>query len=242
VQRPTGADLRPYRILDAYETGARRRRRQGPTPRDLEDRKPDFVAELFTHYSHWLDRTIIPQLTGKPGVTPHRSFFPGDLTVTLDLPDRFPLAIVGLNSAWSHYKGGDFTGKLLLPAEQFLAALPAPAPGGSPLDIFGQVERALLLMHHPRKWLTDKSRQIFDAQIHLGSRFTACLFGHMHEPDGVNVSQAGGAARSLYQAPSLFGLEHYGTKERVAHLRLHLRPALPRRRGPAVAAPFGAPR
>jgi hypothetical protein len=55
----------------------------------------------------------------------------------------------------------------------------------------------------------------------------------MHEPDGVNVSQAGGAARSLYQAPSLFGLEHYGTKERVPPLRLHLRPALARRRGPA---------
>ncbi|MBK8263840.1 MAG: NACHT domain-containing protein [Nannocystis sp.] len=212
VQRPTGADLRPYRILDAYEPGADDDDVKALRQEIWEDRKPDFVAELFTHYSHWLDRTIIPQLTGKPGVTPHRSFFPGDLTVTLDLPDRFPLAIVGLNSAWSHYKGGDFTGKLLLPAEQFLAALPDPAPGGSPLDIFGQVERALLLMHHPRKWLTDKSRQIFDAQIHLGSRFTACLFGHMHEPDGVNVSQAGGAARSLYQAPSLFGLEHYGTK------------------------------
>jgi predicted phosphohydrolase len=213
LQRPTGAGISAFRVLDAYESS--------PTDEDVAalrtqlwtKHRPGLLAKPFTHYSHWLDRTIIPQLTGKPGVTPHRSFFPGDLTVTLDLPDRFPLAIVGLNSAWSHYKGGDFTGKLLLPAEQFLAALPAPAPGGSPLDIFGQVERALLLMHHPRKWLTDKSRQIFDAQIHLGSRFTACLFGHMHEPDGVNVSQAGGAARSLYQAPSLFGLEHYGTKD-----------------------------
>ncbi|WAS96394.1 SUMF1/EgtB/PvdO family nonheme iron enzyme [Nannocystis punicea] len=216
VERPTGARLRPYRILDAYETDADEEDVKILRAEIWEKHDPEFVAGLFTHYTRWLERTVVPQLTGTSGVVLHRSFFPGDLTVTLNLPGRFPLAVVGLNSAWSHYKAGDFTGKLLLPAEQFLAALPAPAAGGSPLDVFRRVERALLLMHHPRKWLTTKSREIFDGQIHLGQRFTACLFGHMHEPDAVNVSQAGGAARSFYQAPSLFGLEHHGTtSERV---------------------------
>lgn len=213
LQRPTGRRLATYRLFDAYETGATDEDVKALHDELWKDHNPEFVADLFTGYTGWLERTVIPQLTGKPGVTLHRSFFPGDLTVTLDLPGRFPLALVGLNSAWSHYKGGDFTGKLLLPAEQFLAALPAPAGGGSPLDLFRQVERALLLMHHPRKWLTENSRKIFDGQIHLGQRVTACLFGHMHEPDAVNVSQAGGAARSFYQAPSLFGLEHYGAAD-----------------------------
>ena len=210
VQRPTGKGLWPYRILDVYETDATDEGVKALHDQFWKDHNPEFVADLFTHYAGWLERTVIPQLTGKPGVTLYRSFFPGDLTVTLDLPGRFPLALVGLNSAWSHYKGGDFTGKLLLPAEQFLAALPPASGDGSPLDLFRQVERGLLLMHHPRQWLTKKSREIFDGQIHLGYRFTACLFGHMHEPDAVNESRAGGATRSFYQAPSLFGLEHHG--------------------------------
>jgi len=210
LQRPTGARLWPYAVFDSYEAAPTDEGVQALHAEFWDERTPQLVIDLFTHYTRWLARTIHPQLTGKPGVTLYPSFFPGDLSVTLDLPGRFPLALVGLNSAWSQYKGGDFTGKLLLPAEQFLAALPTAGSGGSPLDLFRQVERALLLMHHPRKWLTSKSREVFDAQINLGRRFTACLFGHMHEPDAVNVAQAGGAARSFYQAPSLFGLEHYG--------------------------------
>jgi predicted phosphohydrolase len=213
LQRPTGAGISAFRVLDAYESS--------PTDEDVAalrtqlwtKHRPGLLAKPFTHYQRWLERTIVPQLTGKPGVTLHRSFFPGDLTVTLDLPDRFPLAVVGLNSAWSHYKGGDLTGRLLLPAEQFHAALPAPAAGGSPLDLFQRVERALLLMHHPRNWLTVASRANFDSSVYPGHRFSACLFGHMHEPDAINVAQAGGTARCYYQAPSLFGLEQYGTKE-----------------------------
>jgi predicted phosphohydrolase/energy-coupling factor transporter ATP-binding protein EcfA2 len=212
VQRPTGARVSAYRVLDAFETS--------PTDEDVaalraqfqQKRTPALLARLFTHYERWLERTVLRPLRSKPGVEVHRSFFPGDLTVVLDLPHRFPLAIVGLNSAWSHYKTGDFSGRLLLPAEQFQAALPAPMVTGSPLDIFQRVERALLLMHHPRKWLTPTSRDAFDSHIYPGHRFTACLYGHMHEAEAVNVTQAGGTARCYYQAPSLFGLEKFGTR------------------------------
>ncbi|MFZ6179855.1 SUMF1/EgtB/PvdO family nonheme iron enzyme [Nannocystis pusilla] len=211
VQRPAVQNLATYRVIDAYESAPDEDDVKHLRTQLWKKKKPGLLGKLFTHYTRWLDRTVVPQLTSKPGIALHRSFFPGDLTVTLDLPGRFPLAVVGLNVAWSHYKGGDFFGKLLLSPEQFHAALPAAARDDSPLDYFQGVERALLLMHHPRKWLTSKSRETFDSQIHLGHRFTACLFGHMHEPDAINTSQAGGTSRSFYQAPSLFGLEHYGT-------------------------------
>ncbi|MFZ6179854.1 metallophosphoesterase [Nannocystis pusilla] len=211
VQRPAVQNLATYRVIDAYESAPDEDDVKHLRTQLWKKKKPGLLGKLFTHYTRWLDRTVVPQLTSKPGIALHRSFFPGDLTVTLDLPGRFPLAVVGLNVAWSHYKGGDFFGKLLLSPEQFHAALPAAARDSSPLDFFRGVERALLLMHHPREWLTNRSRETFDSQIHLGHRFTACLFGHMHKPDAVNTSQAGGPSRSFYQAPSLFGLEHYGS-------------------------------
>ena len=212
LERPTGARMSSFRVLDAYEASALDEDVAALRVQLWEKHKPGLLAKPFTHYERWLKRTVIPQLTDKPGVAVHRSFFPGDLTVTADLPGRFPLAVVGLNSAWSHYKGGDFIGRLLLPAEQFQAALPAVV-GGSRLDLFQRVERALLLMHHPRSWFTPASRATFDGNVYPGHRFTACLFGHMHEPNAVHYAQAGGAARCFYQAPSLFGLDKYGTKE-----------------------------
>lgn len=208
LQRPVPQKMSEYRVIDAYESAP-----DDDDVRYLRDqlwkkRKPGIIGKLFTHYTRWVERTILPQFTDRPGVGLHRSFFPGDLTVTLDLPGRFPLVVVGLNSAWTHYKSGDFTGRLLLPAEQFQAALPPPAANESPLDLFARYERALLLMHHPRTWLTIKSRKVLES---LDDRFAACLFGHMHDPDAINISQAGGKARCFYQAPSLFGLEDYGT-------------------------------
>lgn len=130
--------------------------------------------------------------------------------VSLDLPSRFPLAIVGLNSAWMQYQGGDFEGRLALPVEQFQAALPR-TDGKSPLSALNGHHRALLLMHHPRDWLSKPQRQLFDGCIYPGERFAACLHGHMHEADSVNTARAGGAPRCYYQAPSLFGMEEYGT-------------------------------
>src|SRR5262249_25811840 len=68
VERPTGARLRPFRILDAYETGAEEEDVKALRHELWEDRNPEFVADLFANYTRWLERTVVPQLTGKPGV------------------------------------------------------------------------------------------------------------------------------------------------------------------------------
>lgn len=209
LQRPSGRDALQFRILRDYEKG-----RDDPDVAGLLDELWDrsdasFLRPLFAHYQEWFDGVIHPQHV-RPGVKLHPSFFPGDLTMSVDLPGRFPLVIVGLNSAWMQYAGGDFEGKLSLPIEQFQAALPR-VDSESPLYVFEQHHRALLLMHHPRDWLSKAQRQLFDSGIYPGDRFVACLHGHMHQAAAVNTSRCGGASRTYYQAPSLFGMEAYGS-------------------------------
>jgi formylglycine-generating enzyme required for sulfatase activity len=209
LQRPSGREALPYRVLRDYEKG-----RDDPDVASLLDElwgKSDasFLRPLFAHYQEWFDDFIRPQ-TMRPGVKLHTSFFPGDLLVSLDLPGRFPLAIVGLNSTWMQYQGGEFEGKLALPVEQFHAALPR-ADGESPLIALEGHHRALLMMHHPRGWLSKSQQRLFDGGVYPGERFAACFHGHMHEADSVNTSRAGGTARCYYQAPSLFGMEDYGS-------------------------------
>lgn len=208
LQRPAGRDALQYRILRDYDQGT-----DDPDVKLLrqtlwDERDASLVRPLFANYLAWSEEVIRPQSI-RPGVNLHSSFFPGDLFLQLDLPGRFPLALVGLNSAWLQYQGGDFAGKLALPVEQFQAALPRSGDA-SPLDALRPAHRALLLMHHPRSWLSKPQIKLFDSAIYPGERFVACLHGHMHEPDAVNSAQAGGAARTYYQAPSLFGVERYG--------------------------------
>lgn len=210
--RPRDDDLLDYAAYDRYvEVG-------DPQGRRLHERlwnasNPDRVATLFAEYGRWMHAYMLPKLAARaPAVRVHQSFFPGDLTVTLMLPERYPLAIIGLNSAWLQYQGGDFEGKLALPEEQLHAALPCP-PGGSPLDFFnGPVRQALLLHHHPRSWLSPRQREVHDKAIYVPRRFAACLFGHMHEASAERRAGGGGEDRVYFQTPSLFGLEAWGQK------------------------------
>lgn len=69
------------------------------------------------------------------------------------------------------------------------------------------------MMHHPPGWLSPAGCRAFDEAIYPAGRFDLCLFGHLHEPRTLSLAVSGGAPRSYFQAPSLFGLEHYGTRE-----------------------------
>ena len=116
-----------------------------------------------------------------------------------------------LNSSWLQIQGGDHEGKLALPLAQFHAALPDDLP----LDLFSKerVHRALLMMHHPPEWLTERFEEEFLRGIYRPDRFALCLHGHMHEPTSKRIAVDGGEERLFFQAPSLFGLEHYGTSK-----------------------------
>jgi predicted MPP superfamily phosphohydrolase len=193
--RPAGKEARSFRILDDYERGA-----DDPGVRELIEelwvrRDPSFAAPLFAPYQAWLERRVVPELERR-GAQVHRSHFPGDLTVRLDLPDRFPLLVVGLNSAWRQYRAGDdFEGHLELPAAQFQAALASDgSPSANPLAILELQRRRLLLVHHPESWLSSRSRGDFRGAIYLPRRFDLCLHGHLHQGYARSVAEAGGEA------------------------------------------------
>jgi len=216
VQRPSGAARRGYLLLRQYDALDD----QDEDLRDLrtelwQARDASFLAPLFSNYVAWTERSLLPELADRTlpsglrieGL--HRSHLPGDLSVVA-ARDGLRLLLVGLNSAWLQFDGGDFKGKLHVPIEQLHAAL-APDEHAA-LRRFDEVDASLLLMHHPRDWLSPTAVRTFDGYVYpvREERFTAFMFGHMHEARSETSSGNGGALRYFYQSPSLFGLEHYG--------------------------------
>lgn len=177
----------------------------------------NFVAPLFSPYSEWMTRALWQPLekpearkTGLRLVWHRRSpLIPGDVAVIVE-KEGMTLLLVGLNSAWLQFDGGDFKGKLHVPAEQLHAAL--DDDDHAALQRFESVDDALLLMHHPPDWLSPAALVDFERLVHPADRkqFSALLFGHMHEGRSKAESVDGGAPRYSYQSPSLFGYEHYG--------------------------------
>ncbi|MEE8524945.1 MAG: SUMF1/EgtB/PvdO family nonheme iron enzyme [Thermoanaerobaculia bacterium] len=168
------------------------------------ERDASFITPLFPGYSDWFGRRVRPGLEGRA----HFSHFPCDFMAEVEPEGAFRLAILGLNSTWIQYTGGDFDGKLLLPFEQYRAAV-AP-PDANPAEVFERNAQALLLMHQPPDWLSPRGRAIFDESIYRPRHVTACLFGHLHEANGTLYQSAGGEPRVFLQSPSLFGLEQWG--------------------------------
>ncbi|MCP4594200.1 MAG: SUMF1/EgtB/PvdO family nonheme iron enzyme [bacterium] len=205
--RPQGVAALAFRVLDTYCEST-----DNPDVRLLDEtfwdhRDASFIEPLFKNYSAWLRRRIVPELK-RPGVTIHRSHFPGDLCVEIEIEDAFPLCIVGLNSAWLQYRDGDFVGRLALPVRQFHGAL-LITKGGSPLAVFQRCRRALLMTHHPPAWLSRRGRNVFHQEIYPPERFDICLNGHLHQGRTEAVVIREGAPRYFFQAPSLYGLERY---------------------------------
>ncbi len=207
--RPKGMEALSYRVFESYDQGADDKDVRMLDELLWKDRDASFVKPLFKDYLTWLGRRIVPELKQR-GAAVHRSHFPGDLCIEIEIPGTFPLCIVGLNSAWLQYSDADFEGKLALPLPQFHAALSA-ARGSSPLAVLKRCRRALLLMHHPPGWLSKRARGIFHESIYAPQHFDLCLHGHLHEARTESVSSFGGTPRHYFQAPSLFGLKNYGS-------------------------------
>lgn len=172
-------------------------------------RDASFIEGLFPGYVEWFQKRIAPSLKRCEKV--HFSHFPCDFMAEVEPEGTFRLGILGLNSTWIQYTGGDFDGKLLMPREQFRAAV-APADV-KPTEVFERNAQTLLLLHQPPSWLSKVGRKIFDEAIYHPRHITACLFGHMHEGDSTMFQSAGGAPRVFIQSPSLFGVEKWGRSE-----------------------------
>jgi len=210
LQRPQGLAAVALRPLERYGQGGDDEdiRLFEEILWDQKDASP--IQPLFAGFQDWFRRRLLPDLEKRAKL--HRSHFPGDCCLEVEIPGAFPLCLVGLNSTWQQYKGGDFERKLSLPLRQFQAALPK-TKGASPLNVFQRHPRSFLMMHHPLDWLSRSGRQVFFESIYPPDRFDLCLHGHMHEGRTESITISGGKPRYFFQVPSLFGLEHYGTKE-----------------------------
>lgn len=143
-------------------------------------------------------------------LTVREGLLPGDVSLSFER-EGLRVALVGLNSAFLHL-GDDAEEKLALEIEQLQGVC-----GDNPPRWLREHHVALLLTHHPRAWLHPRAREIFDASIVGRDRFTAHLYGHMHEVAMARHAVGGSPERRTVQGPSLFGLETFddGRQQRI---------------------------
>lgn len=155
-----------------------------------------FVEEAFENYQQWWKQA------------PHRlkptdGLLPGDFSATLE-KEGGSIGIVGLNSAFLQLSKENYAERLLVDTGQFHAVCEGDGPAW-----IKKHNACLLVTHHPGQWLRKKSCDDFKGEIAGYDRFVAHLCGHMHESD-YSVHQVGGSSPfRIFQAMSLFGLDHY---------------------------------
>lgn len=162
------------------------------------------VESMFRNYMEWWRTTSLPRVSCfKAGV------LPGDFSATFE-KEGHRIGLVGLNTAFAHV-ADDQRGRLAVDMCQLACAIPDDYQ-----DWFVGHEFSLLLTHHPEDWFSDACHQKF-REIRPPGRFAAHLFGHLHEGSVTTFRFGAGGALNLFQAPSLFGLEQYGTREQRSH-------------------------
>lgn len=171
-----------------------------------EDKSPlrEEVQQMFRGYTEWWQKTSLPKLPQeKAGI------LPGEFSATFE-KDKRRIGLVGLSTAFAHV-ADDQKGTLVISMRQLAGAI-----RGDYEDWFEQHKICLLLTHHPETWFSDACPQSF-RQIRPPGRFAMHLFGHMHEGSFTTFRFGTGGCLNLFQAPSLFGLEHYGNGDERSH-------------------------
>lgn len=160
-----------------------------------EERKA--IEEYFQEYSTWLSQLQVPTLTRKDGI------LPGDFSAIFQ-KGKLELGIVGLNSTFLQLTQGNFKGKLALHVSQLNAVC-----DGDPSLWVNKRTASVLLTHHPPSWLASTSFDHYRQEIYPPGRFLSHLCGHQHEPETMEMSEAGGRPRRYRQGSSLFGLKEW---------------------------------
>lgn len=204
LQRPPPNDAR-VKVLKGWAADPDVREELWSTP---SNQYLDLIQTAFRNYSKWIER--LPSM-GIPTIGDTSGILPGDSSASIIVND-LRVGLVGLNSAFLQLGGEDYNGSLALDGRQLSAVT-----GDDPPAWCTQHDVNLLLTHHPLSWLTASAQQEFNAEIFPSGRFTAHLFGHMHEAALATVFNGGDGGRRLYQSPSLFGMEYLrdGTTERA---------------------------
>ncbi|MGJ0489618.1 metallophosphoesterase [Methylobacter sp.] len=166
------------------------------------------IENAFINYKQWAE---LLNSIGIPTNDISNGFLPGDSS-TIITPRDIKIGLVGLNSAWLQLGVGDYRERLNIGIKQ-LHSITA----GDPDKWCSENDINLLITHHPFNWLHPQSLNICNGEINVPGRFDAHLFGHMHEPDTISISQGGSHSKRMIQAASLFGLEKLsnGNQERI---------------------------
>lgn len=159
-----------------------------------------FINAAFSNYTAFRQGLLkigFPLCSGTEGA------LPGDSSYVIE-KDGLRLGLVGLNSTYLQLF--DSVGpKLDLDVRQLLSVTDADPDAWCSANHVN-----LLVTHHPESWLAEPALQHLHSEIYPPGRFSAHLFGHMHEPD-IRASRNGGSAeRNSVQAASLYGLRKYG--------------------------------
>lgn len=168
----------------------------------------DLVRSAFANYSTWQDEI---NAQGIPVAPITKGLLPGDASSSLVL-NEVSVGLIGLNSSFLQLNESNFTEKLALDLRQLNAIT-----GGNVPAWCDKHEINFLLTHHPPSWLSSVAFREYQTEIYPSGRFTAHLFGHMHDADMVTLHRGGDSGRKSLQSSSLFGMEFLadGTTERV---------------------------
>ena len=157
------------------------------------------VVQAFQNYASWWSAVpFVKPLVFTPGI------LPGDFSAVVEKPG-IRVGIVGLNSTFLQLSDRDYEGRLDLHQRQLLAVCDKDPDGWCE-----QVDIALLMTHHGYQWLERTAREHFLSEIYPPGRFFAHIYGHLHDPDAMNVGSGGAEERRYRQGPSLFGLKTWG--------------------------------
>lgn len=172
------------------------------------------INESFINYSAWSnDQTKRRQTTIQPGI------LPGDFSTTLKFrpnnSSEFSIGIAGLNTTFLQLTGGDYTERLSCDVRQINVAC-----GGDGAGWAKKHSACILLTHQGPSWLDKISRENSYVEINPAGRFSAHLFGHMHETAYRSTTYGGGKPIRHWQSSSLFGMEKYGEPP-TSFLRQH---------------------
>ncbi len=166
------------------------------------------VSGWFKEFSEWQARSQLPMLRAS-----HKGCLVGDALYSYE-KEGLKVGILGLNSTFLQFRGGNLQGQLIVSPHQIPAV-----PASDYAAFLAKHHVRVLMTHQPIGWMSPASKSEFEADISPAGRFDLHLCGHLHTPDPVSISKGGSTARQCYQGASFFGLDHVGEDKRI--VRVH---------------------
>jgi predicted MPP superfamily phosphohydrolase len=161
----------------------------------------DLVRSVFANYMAWQENISNQGIEFAPI---QKGIMPGDASSSIVL-NGISVGLIGLNSSFLQLDNSKFNDRLALDLRQLNAITDGDAPRWCDKHNIN-----FLITHHPASWLSVEARRQFQTEIYPSGRFTAHLYGHMHEADLTTQYHGGDSGRKSLQSSSLFGMEFLG--------------------------------